>query len=410
MFNNTKNISSTQLHSLNKEIIFLSLPSILANITIPLVGLVDTAIVGHLSNAVAIGGIAIGTMLFDLLYWNFAFLREGTGGLTAQAYGRKDKQSQINLLTQGLIIAIIGAGLIWMIQWIYIKVVLAVVPCSQEVSDFAQQYFYIRIWAAPATLCGMTIRGWFIGMQDTVAAMACDLTVNITNIIVSYMLAYHTSAGVMGVAWGTLIAQYLGFIVGLSIITFKYNELIKLMQIKNACRWHNMKHIFSLNGNLLLRSICMLIIYVGFTSIAAGYGDKELAISTIMMKMFMLFSYFIDGFAYAGEAITGRCFGAKQWQELNLSIRLLFVWTIGIGLLVTIIYAIAGTGVIAILTSDTEVISGSQQYIIWLILMPLISCAAFMWDGIYIGATAGKAIRNSMIYAALSFLFTYFVL
>lgn len=411
MFKNTKQgILQHNIGKINKQILSLAIPSILANITVPLVGIVDTAIVGHISDAVSIGGIAIGTMLFDLLYWNFAFLREGTGGLTAQAFGRNDHEAQADYLTEGIFIAIVGAALIWLIQWFYVSLVLWFVPCSSGVADFARQYFYIRIWAAPVTLSNMAIKGWLIGMQNSVGAMICDLTINITNIVLSYILAYHSSLGVIGVAWGTLIAQYTGLMVGLIVITIKYRDIIGLINCRRACKMEKMRHIFSLNGNLMLRSMCMLIIYVGFTSIAAKYGDTELAISSIMMKMFLLFSYFVDGFAYAGEALTGKYIGAKDKDNLILSIKYLFAWSIGIGLLFTLIYALAGTDTISLLTSDQSVIDGSQPYIIWLILMPIVSCAAFMWDGIYIGATAGREIRNSTVWAAIGFVGIYLLL
>ncbi len=408
MFKNTKHsVIEHNIAQINKNILSLAVPSILANITVPLVGIVDTAIVGHISDAVAIGGIAIGTMLFDLLYWNFAFLRSGTGGLTAQAYGRKDVEAQADLITQSITIAAVGAILIWMIQWFYVSLVLWLVPCSDGVADFARQYFYIRIWAAPATLSSMAIKGWLIGMQNTIGAMICDLTINVTNIVLSFVLSYYTRLGVMGVAWGTLAAQYIGLIAGLIIIVSKFTEVVRAIDIKRACKLDKMKSLFSLNGNLMLRSICMLVIYVGFTSIASKYGDAELAVSSIMMKMFLLFSYFIDGFAYAGEALTGKYIGSHEDDKLKQSIKYLFAWTIGIGFLFTVIYALAGTDTIALLTSDISVIEGSRPYIIWMILMPIVSCAAFMWDGIYIGATAGREIRNSTLWAANGFVVVY---
>ena len=187
------------MKSLNLQILHLAIPSILANITIPLVGVVDTAIVGHIDSATAIGGIAIGTMLFDLLYWNFGFLRVGTSGMTAQAYGRGDRVECAKLLSQSVAIALIGTAMIWLLQWLFVTVVLAIVPCSAEVSAFARKYFFIRIWAAPATLSLMAFKGWFIGMQDTVSPMVTDIVVNIINMAVSYALAVYTPLGAMGV-------------------------------------------------------------------------------------------------------------------------------------------------------------------------------------------------------------------
>ncbi|MEE0861154.1 MAG: MATE family efflux transporter, partial [Paludibacteraceae bacterium] len=311
--------------SLNKQIVRLAVPSILANITIPLVGLVDTAIVGHISNAAAIGGIAIGTMLFDLLYWNFGFLRVGTSGMTAQAYGREcqmlDVRCQMSdvrckkvecgketsrLLKQSLTIAGGAALFIWAIQWFFVTAVLAVVPCSAEVAEMAKNYFYVRIWAAPATLSLMAFKGWFIGMQDTRSPMAVDILVNVVNMVASYLLAVYTPLGVVGVAWGTLIAQYSGLILAFALLAYRY--CIRLAWREMG--WNKeLQSFMRLNGNIFIRSLCFMVVYVGFTSIAGYYGDTELAVSSILMKLFMLFSFFVDGFAYAGEALVGKIIG-----------------------------------------------------------------------------------------------------
>ena len=183
-------------HVMNKDILKLAIPSILANITIPLVGLVDVAIIGHISDATAIGGIAIGTLLFDLLYWNFGFLRVGTSGLTAQAFGAKDDRLAVGIFRQNLLLAGFSTLLVWAIQWLFLMVALKCIPCTPEVADFASRYFYIRIWAAPATLGLMVFKGWFIGMQNTVAPMVCDIVVNVVTMVASYVLALHTPLGI----------------------------------------------------------------------------------------------------------------------------------------------------------------------------------------------------------------------
>ncbi len=403
----------------NSNILRLALPSILANITIPLVGIVDTAIVGHLSDAAAIGGIAIGTMLFDLLYWNFGFLRIGTSGLTAQAFGRVNEltNERVNdecrkILTQSLTIAMIAALGIWAIQWLFVTAVLAVVPCSAEVASVARDYFFVRIWAAPATLMLMAFKGWFIGMQDTKSPMAVDILVNVVNMGASYYLAVHTPLGVVGVAWGTLIAQYSGLILAVLILVFRYILDLKLLisDLKTAMRWSELRRMMALNGNLFVRSLCFMVVYVGFTSLAGRYGDTELAVSSILMKLFMFFSFFVDGFAYAGEALVGKAYGQTvRGERLGVSgiVRALFNWAIGVGLLFTVIYAVWGKGCIALMTSDAEVIDASMSYMGWLIAMPIISTLAFMWDGVFVGATAGKQIRNSMIWAACAFVAGY---
>ena len=369
--------------SLNRRILHLALPSILANITIPLVGLVDTAIVGHISDASAIGGIAIGTMLFDLLYWNFGFLRVGTSGLTAQAFGRKDSAECARLFVQSIGISALGALFVWAIQWLFVMAVLACVPCSPEVAEFAREYFFVRIWAAPATLSLMAFKGWFIGMQDTVSPMATDILVNVVNIVASYYLAVYTPLGAIGVAHGTLLAQYSGLLLSIIIVATKYRKVF------------------------LFFFLCFMVVYVGFTALASRYGDTELAVSAIMMKLFMLFSYFIDGFAYAGEALVGRFIGEKQMNLVKNAIRILFIWAMGIGGVFSVLYAVAGEPCIRLLTNDLSVIDGAAPYMGWLIAMPIVSALAFLWDGIFVGATAGKEIRNGMIFAAIAFVFGY---
>ena len=430
--------------SLNKQIVRLAVPSILANITIPLVGLVDTAIVGHISNAAAIGGIAIGTMLFDLLYWNFGFLRVGTSGMTAQAYGRESRVESLEsrveslesrvecgeetsrLLKQSLTIAGGAALLIWAIQWFFVTAVLAVVPCSPEVAEMAKNYFYVRIWAAPATLSLMAFKGWFIGMQDTRSPMAVDILVNVVNMVASYCLAVHTPLGVVGVAWGTLIAQYSGLILAFALLAYRYRIRLAWREMG----WNKeLQSFMRLNGNIFIRSLCFMVVYVGFTSIAGYYGDTELAVSSILMKLFMLFSFFVDGFAYAGEALVGKIIGETGKESrvesgesrveslesrvesgesrVERCVRLLFRWSMGVGLFFTLIYALWGEECIGLLTDDKDVLAASIRYMGWLIAMPIISTLAFMWDGIYVGATAGKEIRNAMIYAAIAFVICY---
>ena len=399
--------------SLNRNILRLAIPSILANITIPLVGIVDTAIVGHISDASAIGGIAIGTMLFDLLYWNFGFLRVGTSGMTAQAYGKGEWQKAdgecLRILRQSLGIALLATLAIWAVQWFFVSAVLAIVPCSAAVADVARKYFFIRIWAAPATLSLMAMKGWFIGMQDTKSPMAVDILVNVVNMVASYILAVHTHWGVVGVAWGTFYAQYSGLALAVLILVFKYEiKHLGLREIRDAMRGPEMRRMMALNGNLFIRSLCFMVVYVGFTSLAGQYGDTELAVSSILMKLFMFFSFFVDGFAYAGEALVGKAIGeSSERLHLEKVVQLLFVWTLTVGMVFTILYGFWGNACLQLITDDSEVLATCQSYMIWLTAMPIVSTLAFMWDGIYVGATEGVSIRNSMIWAAVAFVLAY---
>ena len=414
---------------MNRQILRLAIPSILANITIPLVGLVDTAIVGHISDAHAIGGIAVGTMLFDLLYWNFGFLRVGTSGMTAQAFGRDDCEQCARLLSQSVGIALIGAALIWLVQWLFVTAAFAIIPCSEEVASFARQYFFIRVWAAPATLSLMAIKGWFIGMQDTVSPMITDMVVNVVNMAVSYVLAVYTPMGALGVALGTVVAQLTGLLLSVVILLCKYRYVwLGLSFLKLLRDMRGMRQLLSLNANLFVRSLCFMIVYVGFTSLSSMYGDTDLAVCSIFMKLFMLVSYFVDGFAYAGEALVGKYIGEAKSQPLSNSpqgvqypiggtpsnsyniaslVRLLFRWSLGVGVIFTAIFALSYMPMFRMMTSDVVVLSRLTDFTAWLIAMPIVSTLAFMWDGVYTGATAGKQIRDAMILAAVGFVVGY---
>ena len=407
----------TIMKSINKDILKLAVPSILANITVPIVGMVDIAVAGHLdtSAAVMIGGIAIGTMLFDLLYWNFGFLRVGTGGLAAQAYGRGDRKECAKIFTRATGIALSCALLLIAIQWVFVKAAFLVVDCTPEVRELASQYFFIRIWAAPATLSLMAFKGWFIGMQDSVSPMVIDLVVNGMNVLMSIVLAlgftvggwHYEGMGFSGIAAGTVIAQYSGLLTAVLLLMLRYRKntmsALQRSDLKDVFKGSETRRFFVMNADLFVRSLCFIAIYIGFTVISARYGDVLLAVSSIMMKILMIFSYFTDGFAYAGEALTGRYIGAKNGPMVRQTVRWTFAWSMGIALIFMGIYHFAGVPLLKMMTSDLAVVAAAEAYLPWLLLMPVMGCAAFTWDGIYIGATASKAIRNSMLWAVVGF-------
>ena len=408
------------MKAINKEILKLAIPSILANITVPIVGMVDIAVAGHLDTQAAtmIGGIAIGTMLFDLLYWNFGFLRVGTGGLTAQAFGRGDRKECARIFTRAVGIAMACAFALIAIQWIFVKAAFLVVDCTPEVQELASRYFFIRIWAAPATLSLMAFKGWFIGMQDSVSPMITDLVVNGMNVLMSFVLALGVGAigyegmGFAGIAAGTVVAQYSGLLTAVLLLLLKYrkNTISTLCRadLKDVFKGSETRRFFVMNTDLFVRSLCFIAIYIGFTVISARYGDLLLAVSSIMMKLLMIFSYFTDGFAYAGEAMTGKYIGAKDGAMLRQTVKWTFVWSMGIAVIFMGIYQFAGVPLLRMMTSDPTVVEASKEYLPWLLLMPVIGCAAFTWDGIYIGATASKAIRNSMLWAVVGFAVVWF--
>ena len=408
---------------LNREILKLALPSILANITVPLVGMVDIAVAGHLnglsgfSAAAFIGGISIGSLLFDLLYWNFGFLRAGTGGLTAQAFGAGDMRECGRIFARAVGLAMIVALVCIAIQRPFTKLALLAVKCSPEVRELALRYFFIRIWAAPATLSLMSFRGWFIGMQDSVSSMLVDLMVNIVNIAASILLSLGIGTwqgmGFAGVAAGTVVAQYSGLFLAVMIVLFKYSRKVfhemRLVDYRSAFEGSELRRFLSMNADIFVRSLCFIAIYIGFTIISARYGDLMLASSTIMMKLLMIFSYFTDGFAYAGEALTGRFIGEKSLEMTKKTVKYVFCWSMSVVVFFIFAYWAGGLPMLKMMTSDVEVIEACRQFLPWLVLMPLFGCPCFTWDGIYLGATATKGVRNSMLAATAAFFAFWFI-
>lgn len=447
---------------INREILRLSLPSILANITVPLVGLVDTAVAGHLHSAAGtsaefIGGISVGALVLNVIYWNFGFLRASTGGLTAQAFGqaksllsirgaapnvprgsrppgpsdtvsavRSDERGQaIPILRRALKLALGISTILLVLGWPLSKLSLLFRSATPGVAILAAQYILIRIWAAPATLSLMALKGWFIGMQDSFSSMITDLTVNLVNIAASIILTLGIGSwqglGFPGIALGTVIAQWTGFILALGICLFRYRihicsekrpksgtSIPENRALFRKTAENGNKSFFHINADLFVRSLCMTGIYLGYTIIAGRYGETMLASANIMMNLLMIFSYFTDGFAYAGEALTGRFIGARDKEMLRRSMVGTFRWSFGVAGFWVLIYIVAGLPMLRMMSDDPAVVEACRQFLPWLALMPMVGCAAFTWDGIYIGATASGYIRNSMIWALATFLAVWF--
>lgn len=394
---------------LNKEILRLSVPSILANLSVPLVGFVDTAIAGHLNDAAAlIGAISVGSMLFNLLYWGFGFLRTGTGGLTAQGFGRKAPKDCSDILWRALAISLAIAAVLVAIRKPFMNLALLVVNASPEVEALASEYFLIRIWAAPATLGLMAFSGWFVGMQDSVSSMWKDFVVNGVNIVASLVLSlgigHWQGLGFSGIAVGTVVAQYSGLLFCIAVCAVKYRHVIALPAFHGSFSGD----FFKLNANLFGRSVFFIAIYIGYTMIAANFGDVLLAVSSIMMQVLMIFSYFTDGFAYAAEALSGRFIGERNPAQLRLSVRYGFTWSMALALVFILTYALLGNGIVHLLTDDANVRECCREYILWLCLMPPLGCAAFFFDGVFLGATASAGMRDSMFWSVVAFFGLWF--
>lgn len=392
----------------NREILRIALPSIVSNITVPLLGLIDVTIVGHLGAASYIGAIAVGGMLFNIIYWIFGFLRMGTGGMTSQAYGRGDEAEMMRLLTRSTGVGMLIALTLIVLQYPIERTAFSLIETTPEVERLAATYFRICIWGAPAVLGLYSFSGWFIGMQNSRYPMFIAITQNIVNILMSLVLVYGLEMKIEGVAIGTLVAQYAGWLMAIGLWMHRYKHLRPYAELRSLTDKGAMRRFFQVNRDIFLRTLCLVSVTVFFTSAGAAQGEVILAVNTLLMQLFTLFSYIMDGFAYAGEALAGKHIGADNRPALRTMVRQLFVWGIALAVVFTLIYGIGGEGFLSLLTNEESVITASSTYFYWVLAIPLAGFAAFLYDGIFIGATATGLMLRAMFVASVSFFLIYF--
>ncbi|MBR6292836.1 MAG: MATE family efflux transporter [Bacteroidales bacterium] len=399
---------------MNKRILGLALPNIITNITVPLLGMVDMAIVGHLSGD-HIGAIAIGTQIFNLIYWNFGFLRMGTSGFTAQAFGAERWDETVKILIRACAIALTIALLLIALQWPISLAVPYIFESSNHVLGLALTYFFVRIWAAPATLGLYAIKGWFIGMQDSKTPMWIAIALNCVNILLSLIFVIVLKWDIAGVALGTVLANYSGLALGIIFLRRKFrrnNNLstfnIQHSTLKEALRWEDMRRFFKVNGDIFLRTLCLSGVFTFITAASSHISDQILAVDALLLQFFTLFSYIMDGFAYAGESLVGRHIGAKQKRHLKLAVRLLIMWGMALTVVFTGLYAAFGNQFLHIFTDKQEIIDAAGKYMYWVLVIPVCGFAAFLFDGIFIGATATRTMRNAMFVATAAFFIIYY--
>ncbi|MDA3890224.1 MAG: MATE family efflux transporter [Salinivirgaceae bacterium] len=390
---------------MNKKILNLAIPNIISNVTIPLLGIVDLAIVGHLESNIYIGAIAIGTMIFNLIYWTFAFLRMGTSGITAQALGARNFTEVMGTLIRGLVVAVASALLILALQIPIEKLAFFLIDGSSEIEQHARTYFYIRIWAAPATISLYAFTGWFIGMQNTKTPMIIALFINLLNIGLNYLFVYTFGLKSDGVAWGTLIAQYTGLVTAIVFLIIYYRKYFKYIKRSAILETSVLLKFFKVNSDILIRMISILAVFTFFTSKSASTNNNILAANTILLQFLFIFSFLTDGFAYAAEALTGKFYGAKQPKKLKKVIKLSFFWGIITALIFTFLYLFFNEQLLKLLTNQQDIIDVAKKYTIWIVLIPVVSVASFIWDGIFIGLTATKQMRNSMMISVFGVFF-----
>ena len=387
--------------SLNRSILRLAIPNIISNITVPLLGFVDMMLMGHQDSVAYIGAIGLGGTIFSVMYSIFSFMRAGTTGFTAQAYGANDRAEIAYSLYRSLCIALIATVLVLSLQspveWLSMKLLNG----SEEVLAYTSTYFRVRIWAAPAVLCLYAFNGWYIGMQNTTIPMIIAILTNVVNIVLSVIFVNALGMGVTGVALGTVIAQYCGLLTAIIFLFAKFRHHLIPIRRVILLQTDKLKRFFKVNADFMIRSILLVLSIAFFNNQSAKLGDDMLAVNMILMQFFYIFSYFTDGFAYAGEALVGRFTGAHDPKQLRQTVKLLFLWGFLIALPFTVLYALFPDWFIRLVSDQPGIIPMAQPYHIYLAAIPLITFAAFLWDGVYIGATAARAIRNTMLISAI---------
>ena len=386
---------------LNHSILRLAIPNIISNITVPLLGLVDMMLMGHLDSVTYIGAIGLGGTIFSVLYSIFSFMRAGTTGFTAQAYGGNDHREISYGFFRSMGIALIATVLVLSLQRPIEWIAMQLLNGSDEVLRYTSEYFRVRIWAAPAVLSLYTFNGWYIGMQNTTIPMVIAILINTVNIGLSVLFVNVFQMGVTGVALGTVIAQYTGLLTAIIFMLAKYRRYLIPLEKKVLLQADKLKRFFKVNTDFMIRSILLVLTIAFFTNQSAKLGDDILAVNMILMQFFYIFSYFTDGFAYAGEALVGRFTGAHDPKQLRQTVKLLFLWGFFIALPFTVLYALFPDWFIRLVSDQPSIIPMAQPYHIYLAAIPLITFAAFLWDGVYIGATAARAIRNTMLISAV---------
>ena len=376
---------------------------ILSNLTIPLLGLVDTAVVGHLSSPHYLGAVAVGGLIFSFIYWGFGFLRMGTTGLTAQAHGREDGDEIRAIMGRALLLAAVFACALLVLQGVIHGIAFAVLEASAAVEAAAAQYFFIRIWSAPASLANYVLIGWFLGMQNARGPLYLLLVINITNIVLDlvFVLAWHMD--VAGVALASVVAEYLGMLVGLWLLRRELRGCAGRWRMAAMLAWHKLRELVVVNVNILIRTLCLIFSFAFFTAQGAKQGDVVLAANAVLMNFQTFMAYGLDGFAHAAEALVGRAVGQRNASAFRRAVYTAGLWSLLVAVAFVGVYGVGGVWVINGLTDIEAVRQTAYVYLPWLILAPLLSVWGYLYDGIFIGATRSVEMRNTMLLSTVVF-------
>ncbi|MFT3737567.1 MAG: MATE family efflux transporter [Breznakibacter sp.] len=390
-------------------ILRLALPNIVTNLTVPLLSMVDLHLMGYLNSEVYMGAVAMGNVIFNFVYWGFAFLRMSMSGMVAQAFGSNNISGSAEIFWRGLMLVALGSLLLIILQVPIVKFSMLLMEGNPDVKQLAGQYFHIRIWSAPATIAQMVFFGWFLGMQNAFVPMLVSVTVNVVNIACSFLLVRVVGLDIAGVAWASVVAHYVGLLLCIWFLKTRFAFVVSHINIRRLWHMDGYGKLLHVSGDIFVRTLCVIAVFTFFTSQSAGMGNTVLAANSVLVQFLLFFAYFLDGFAYAAEAVVGRLVGRGSYLQLKRAVKQLFIWGGLFAVVFTFLYLLLADKLMRILTNNPAVVVEAANYFVWVAFVPLASFMSFIWDGVYIGSTASKAMRNTMLFATVFFFFLPFV-
>lgn len=400
--------SLSVLDNISASILRLALPSILSNVTVPLLGLVDQAIVGHLGSPSFIAAVAVGSMVFNVIYWLFGFLRMTTSGQTSQAFGRGSDAGVMAILERSLVLALLFAVPLLVLRGPLLDLALRLIGPSTVVAGLTRVYYSLVILGLPAVFCQSVLSGWFVGMQDTRSPMVISIFQVAANVTLSFVLVFGFGLSLRGVALGTLLSQWLGLVLALLLWRRRYGRLLSCRSpLRRVLRGSEVRDSLRQHADIFLRTLFLVAVNFSFTAIGARHGDIILSANTLLLLFSTLFSYLSDGFAYAAEALSGRCRGAGDVATFRLLLRRLGLMGALLALVVAAAYLLGGNLLLHMLTSEASVLAACHPYLFWVWLLPLCGIGCFLLDGVFVGMTSSRAMLLSSATATLVFVVTY---
>ncbi len=397
---------------MNRKILRIAAPNIISNITVPLMGIISTAIAGRCGDdsATSIGQLAIGVSIFNFIYWNCSFVRMGTSGITAQAYGAGDFAETTRMLFRALFV-----GLALGVCVLIFKDALAQGAVRlMGGGEMSLEYVRARIWAVPAGIMLFSFHGWYTGMQNATIPMMTALLVNVIHIVSSFYLALNLDMGIVGIAYASVVAQWIGVVVAASMLIIVYRKELVAVAMREIFDWGAMSKFFGVNRDIIIRTFCIVCVYTFFTATSARMDNPTiLAVNTLLLQLFTLYSYMTDGFAYAAEALTGRFIGAKDRVSLKSAIQKCVMWSVLVSLVYVAIYVVSWRELLSMFVAEgenrDEILSLAGEYIGWIMVIPVAGAFPFLMDGVMVGASFTSVMRNSMIVSAVSYFAIYYI-